>query len=554
MIKNNLNLTILFVLLSLNNMLIYSVETSSPKNKVSSMTSYETVNAIPANDFLNSIGVVSAINARGENADMTTACAKYLGFRFIRGTVPDDNKTPLIYYKRLYDEANVRFACLIGSSPDETSINKVIVGAKSLAEFGGLLSIEGANEPNNWAVTYNGVVGGGKTSTTWRPVAEMQRDLYSAVKNDPVLKDYPVWNISESGGQKDNMGLQFLTIPSTASTLMPAGTKYADYACCHNYFNSAGLPIPQNNQTWISADPTSACKVDGLYKNYGKTWGKSFTGYTAAQLLTLPKVTTETGVKIEGVVTEEFQALMYMSAYLAQFKNGWSYTSMYLLRDRTDESGNQSFGFYRPDYSPRQAAIYLHNLTSVLADNKSIQLPGQLSYTIANRPSTVHELLLQKNDGTLELVVWSERYLGGSDNITVEFDKPFEVVKVYDPTIGSEAVQTLNNVSSVALNMTNHPFIIELNPSITTVMSINAGDNKLTNIYPNPVNSVFYLENATDLEKIEMFDFIGKNVLTINTLHQGVTPINIAHLAKGSYVLRVTSMNKKVESHKIIKL
>ncbi|MGX9145622.1 hypothetical protein [Mesorhizobium sp. 128a] len=35
-----------------------------------------------------------------------------------------------------------------------------------------------------------------------------------------------------------------------------------------------------------------------------------------------------------------------MSLYLAQFKRGYAYTSVYLLRDRTDEGGNQSFGFY----------------------------------------------------------------------------------------------------------------------------------------------------------------------------------------------------------------
>jgi hypothetical protein len=44
------------------------------------------------------------------------------------------------------------------------------------------------------------------------------------------------------------------------------------------------------------------------------------------------------------------------------------HTSVYLLRDRTDEDGNQSFGFYQADYSPRKAAIYLHNLTTILAD------------------------------------------------------------------------------------------------------------------------------------------------------------------------------------------
>ncbi len=59
-----------------------------------------------------------------------------------------------------------------------------------------------------------------------------------------------------------------------------------------------------------------------------------------------------------------------MSMYLDQFKRGWSHTAVYLLRDRTDEGGNQSFGFFKPDYTPRKAAVYLHNLTTILADRR----------------------------------------------------------------------------------------------------------------------------------------------------------------------------------------
>ena len=47
-------------------------------------------------------------------------------------------------------------------------------------------------------------------------VAKLQRDLYEAVKSDPVLAKYPVWSISEPGAQRDNVGLQFLTIPPGA--------------------------------------------------------------------------------------------------------------------------------------------------------------------------------------------------------------------------------------------------------------------------------------------------------------------------------------------------
>ena len=44
----------------------------------------ETVKAVPANDFLNSIGANSAIYRRGENLDKTIECCQYAGIRWIR--------------------------------------------------------------------------------------------------------------------------------------------------------------------------------------------------------------------------------------------------------------------------------------------------------------------------------------------------------------------------------------------------------------------------------------------------------------------------------------
>ena len=56
---------------------------------------------------------------------------------------------------------------------------------------------------------------------------------------------------------------------------MPDGTKYADYANCHNYFYHPSSPGLADNKTWNAADPTAACKVDGLYGNYGRTWART---------------------------------------------------------------------------------------------------------------------------------------------------------------------------------------------------------------------------------------------------------------------------------------
>ncbi len=411
--------------------------------------------AVSANVFLNSIGVVSAVSRRGEDLASTIKAAKYLGLRWFRSGY--ESRVPVADLIELHNQTGVGFS--YGLLSGGTNIPRLLDGARQLAEAGALIAIEGPNEPNNWGITYQDKKGGRDLS--WLPVAKLQRDLYNAVKSDPVLGNYPVWNLSEGGAQMDNVGLQFLTIPDDADTLMLAGTKYADYANCHNYMTHPGWPGLHDNQTWIAADPTSACKVDGLYGNYGSTWRHHYSGYSEPDLLTLPRVTTETGVRIRGTVTEEVQALLYLSVYLDQFKRGWRYTSIYLLRDRIDERGNQTFGFYRPDYTPRLAATYLHNLTTILADNSSVSTPGNLNYSIPNQPVTVHDLLLQKSDGKFELVVWDER-LSGSDNVTVNLGATFASVTIYDPKMGISPIQSLNNVSSVALTLSNHPVIIEI--------------------------------------------------------------------------------------------
>ena len=77
--------------------------------------------------------------------------------------------------------------------------------ARPLAQADALLAFEGNNEPNNWGVTYQGEKGGDRAPSSLA-VAKLQRDLYKA-GDDPVLKGYPVWSISENGAEVDNVGL-----------------------------------------------------------------------------------------------------------------------------------------------------------------------------------------------------------------------------------------------------------------------------------------------------------------------------------------------------------
>ena len=120
------------------------------------------------------------------------------------------------------------------------------------------------------------------------PVAEFQRDLYSAVKGDSRLAGIPVFASSEAGGSEpDNVGLQFLTIPAGAGCLLPDGTVYADYANTHNYV-CAHFSAIVNNNAWNNEAPTLNSFWDGLYVEYGHTWHGGFTGYSDTQLQIFP--------------------------------------------------------------------------------------------------------------------------------------------------------------------------------------------------------------------------------------------------------------------------
>jgi hypothetical protein len=401
------------------------------------------VAAISADIFLSSLGVNTHVD-QGYNAGSYVLPLRYLGVRNIR-----DSARNLFSSIMLHQQTGVQID-LLGAD-----VNDLTIAAKTLAKAGALLSIEGPNEPNNFPITYNGQQGGGTES--WLPVAQLQRDLSSAVKNDPELKQYPVFHVSEAGAETDNVGLQFLKIPAGAETLLPDGTQFADYANAHNYVSGVRTEY-LDNQAWQAADPTLNSHWDGLYGEYGRTWKKHFRGYSNAELETLPRVTTETGWDAANPDQERTQGTVLVNTYLAQFKRGWRYTFIYELGEGEGGGGNQ--GLYHKDWTPKLAATYIHNLTSILADNIHVAAPEKLDYSIANAPSTVHDLLLQKSGGAFELVVWGEQ-VRGANNITVKLGSTHPKVMIYDTTVGTTPIQILNNINSVPLTISDHALIIE---------------------------------------------------------------------------------------------
>lgn len=412
------------------------------------------VAAIPARDFLQSIGVCTHIGQGIDDPERTATALAFAGIRNIRDDASPRHLQDWIAVHKMSGAKVV----LTRSGPDDAAIPAMIDMSKELAQAGALLALEGPNEPNNWTVTFEGQKSGGRS--TFIPVAKWQATYYAAAKADPVLKDYRVFHSSEAGGSEpDNVGLQFLTIPEGAHSEMPNGTKYADYANVHNYI--CRKPAIIDNMAWINADSTFRGWTDGLFVEYGKTWAKGFPGYSDADLETLPRVTTETGWATGGKegLTAEQQGRLYLNLYLAQFKRGFKYTFIYMLRDAG--GSDAGYGMFLTDYRPKRSAIYLHNLTSILRDEGTSIKSATLDYAIRDVPATVHDLLLQKSDGTVDLVVWSEK-ASGTSGIVVALGASHPSVRVYDPTTGTESVQALSGVSEVPLTLSDHPVILEI--------------------------------------------------------------------------------------------
>lgn len=414
------------------------------------------VNAKRAIDFLNTIGVCTHI-AQGIDNSLSRVISglRYAGIRNLR----DDGSTnPRVIQSWLIIHAAT--GAKLTMLPINGDIRGTLATYERLASEGALLAAEGPNEPNNFPVTYNGKTSG--YATTFRPVAEFQRDLYAAIKSDYKLAGIPVFASSEAGGaEPDNVGLQFLTIPPNSGTEMPAGTTYADYANTHNYVLGNGMSRLIDNTAWGAEAPAAPVgSWDGPYGEYGITWHRGFKGYPVSQLSTLPKVTTETGWPTAGknAIDQDQQGKLLINVYLDAFKLGWSYTFVYMLRDDPVQG---YWGFFNVDYTPKRSAVYLHNLTTILQDDSSTFALGTLDYSIPNQPTAVHDMLMQKSDGTYLLAVWGEK-TAGQDVATVKFGNTERIAKIFDPTKGSAAIESHFDVDSITLTLDDHVLIIEL--------------------------------------------------------------------------------------------
>ena len=517
-------------------------------------------------DFLNTIGVVGHIasnitvylDARGVASDV-----QYIGARKFREALNADQSWQIVVLQALAKNGVKILAIPPNTGLSNTSYPLVITDllktAKTWNSFApnALYVIEGPNEPVNFPITYAGLQGGGPNGS-FIPVANFQRDWYAAIKADPILKDIPVWSVTQPGGQNENVGLQFLTIPGSSGAIFPAGTTYADGLNLHVYTVFENSPATVAGISYYDV---------ALGKDFVTTYRKQYSGYTLTQAKALPKGITEFGYHTGGgpgpAVDLPTQAKNISTGLFNAFVQGYSVTCIYDLYDIGD-----GFGIFSKTGTPRTTGTYLHNLTTIMNDpgtNAAMFTPESLKFSLSGLPTTAMYQLFQKSDGHFQLVIWNnvnnynlttqQPISIAPVNVTISLDTFRADMQVFDPTVGTFATNSSINTTSATVALADYPLIIDILPrSASSATNIDNSATRKVEIYPNPLtirfDVVFSAESEIRDAKISIYDCSGKEIKKV-PITSHLTTIDRADIKSGVYFYRVVN-NKKTVFGKLI--
>lgn len=202
-----------------------------------------------------------------------------------------------------------------------------------------------------------------------------QARLFAGVKNDPALAHLPVLAPS--------------IIHPEDHTLLGDMRSSIDFGNRHIY---AGGDLPEGN---VAQEMAVAARVSGDRPIYATE-----AGYHNA-------LATDNGHR---PASEEAVSTYLPRMYLEYFRRGIKRTFAYELIDQLPDPGKTnaeaSFGLLRNDYSKKPAFGRLERLIALLADPGPAHTARPLDYSIVNAPSDLHQLVLQKRDGSHYLVLW----------------------------------------------------------------------------------------------------------------------------------------------------
>lgn len=377
--------------------------------------------AVRANDFVQSMGVsthfwvTSGGGAEGQNPNAVLTKIKRLGVRFYRG-----------YYANSFKNYGLK-----GIGWVDTRNNGVldVNGIKnSLDRYRGyeneLIAIEG---PNEYDLTND--------RNKWNTLKTYSVELARQVRARPSLRSLPILGAS--------MASPFDTYKHLVSV-----QRSIDLANIHPYsgnlkpesFWDEHPPNGRFVDVWIrEAKNTSSSR---------RVWA-SEVGWNGTSELVQAKYSTRT--------------------YAWFFKRGVEKTMFFQMVDGGDGA---KWGILRQDLSEKPVYSAIRNFISIIDDRNATFTPSTLNYRLIGNTADIETLLLQKGNGTFDLLVWQAKSCWDR-NRNVELKNPnrdlvlklprnVRSARVYLPLQSASPIQSLRSTSSISLSVPDHIMIVEI--------------------------------------------------------------------------------------------
>ena len=415
-----------------------------------------------SDDFVDSIGInvkLRYIDTPYGNYAAVKSKLQSLGVRHIRdGLEKPDANDQLLMESRLLDLAanGIKSTLIFSPGMTETGYSAEDSILRGLGRVQGAIeAVEGPNEPDaNFSFNGKGFPQG---------AIDYQNVLWSTVKNSgysalPVIAP----SISSPPNSDQIQGMEYVS----------------DYGNTHSYH---GARNPETTEINLG--------LDNFYLPYANSetrgkpaWATETGNHTAPG--------NDSGIWMPSMASESGQASnafgkYALRNYLFYFNKGIVRTFIHELVDEQGDSagnpaekhkGESNFGLYNNDWSPKTAAPAIAHTIALLKDPGANFTLGSLDYTLTGNTTNLHHLLLQKRDGTFELVLWQgvSSYDTGvradilvpNASVTLTLNTPVGGARSYLPwSNGTTATDLTISNNTISLSVPDHPLIVELIPN-----------------------------------------------------------------------------------------
>jgi hypothetical protein len=368
--------------------------------------------AKPADSFVDSIGVNTHTaydwTAYGSGFDLVKQRLSELGVRHIREVLVPERPDQ---YQRLNELAamGIRSTLVLGDPANGSEGLSELVSTASSQLGGSLDALEGPNE-------FDARGGSG-----WAPqVAAYQQQLYAEVKADPVLSGLPV------------IGPSILHRASQE--------ELGDISASLDYGNIHPYPFGEPPESNIESQQARAALNSG-----GKPVMATESGYHTAL----------DSHEEHPPVSEGAMATYMPRLFLSYFERGIARTFSYELVDEKPNpelsEQEEHFGLLNNDFSEKPAFTALRNLIEILEDPGPAFAPSSLAYSTGGDTTDLHQVLLQKRDGSFYLALWRGSSVWNVAQRT-PIAAPAEPVELELPARAERVDRYMPNLSASPLN------------------------------------------------------------------------------------------------------